>query len=198
MPILLISGPSGSGKSSLIKRLFAEFDNLYFSISSTTRAPREGEKDGVNYYFISKEEFEKGIANGEFLEWACVHNNFYGTNLHPVKAALDAGKVVVFDIDVQGFELANKHYKDEITSVFLTTKDAQTLQERLSARGDESAQSIQSRVANAKAEVAKAKQYDFIIVNEDLDESYAKLRAIFLAMHSRVKHADLDEILGAW
>lgn len=122
MPILLISGPSGSGKSSLIKRLFAEFDNLYFSISSTTRAPREGEKDGVNYYFISKEEFEKGIANGEFLEWACVHNNFYGTNLRPVKAALDAGKVVVFDIDVQGFELANKHYKDEITSVFSPQK----------------------------------------------------------------------------
>ena len=121
--ILLISGPSGSGKSTLLSRLMSEFDNIYFSISSTTRPPRDGEKDGVDYHFISVDEFKKGIDNGKFLEWANVHKNYYGTSLEPVEKALKDNKVVIFDIDIQGYYLAMKEYNDIITSVFITTKE---------------------------------------------------------------------------
>ena len=116
--ILLLSGPSGSGKSTVLSRLFAEFSNVYFSISSTTRSPRAGEKDGVNYHFISLAEFEKDIKDGLFLEWARVHGNYYGTSLKPVLEALNNDKIVVFDIDVQGYFLAQKKYAKQITSVF--------------------------------------------------------------------------------
>ena len=104
--ILIVSGPSGSGKSTLLSRLLKEEKDLYFSISTTTRAPRQGEAHGVNYYFTDEKEFKKGIDEGEFLEWACVHNNYYGTSLKPVLRALDAGKIAIFDIDVQGFNIA--------------------------------------------------------------------------------------------
>ncbi len=196
--ILLISGPSGSGKSTLISRLFAEFDGLYFSISSTTRAPRDGERDGVNYHFITRAEFEAGVARGEFLEWAEVHGNLYGTSLRPVEAALAAGRAVVFDIDVQGFALARARYGREITAVFVTTKDAGVLRARLLARADETAASVQRRLANARGELAHLAEYDFVIVNDDLDASYARLRAIFVAMGAATKYNDVAGIIAGF
>lgn len=117
--ILILSGPSGSGKSTLLSRALKEIDGLVFSISSTTRAPRDGEIDGVHYHFVSEDEFKKGIEAGEFLEWANVHKNFYGTSLIQVKKALGEGKIVVFDIDVQGFKLAKEKLAKIITSVLL-------------------------------------------------------------------------------
>lgn len=130
--VLLISGPSGAGKSTLLKKLFDEFeDELYFSISSTTRKPREGEKNGIHYHFISHEEFQKGIDSDHFLEWARVHENFYGTSLKHTQNALDNGKIVVFDIDVQGFKIARKKMADKIVSVFITTKNKDELKKDL-------------------------------------------------------------------
>ena len=113
--ILLVSGPSGSGKSTLLKKLFMEFkDELYFSISSTTRASREDEKNGVHYHFISEVEFQNGIKNNHFLEWARVHENFYGTSLKHTEDALNNGKIVIFDIDVQGFKIVREKLAEKI------------------------------------------------------------------------------------
>lgn len=195
--ILLISGPSGSGKSSLLNRLFGEFKNIYFSISSTTREPRNGEKDGVNYHFISKEQFENDIKEGLFLEWAQVHGNYYGTSLRPVVHALNEDKIVIFDIDVQGFLLARKQYRT-LTSVFLSTKDDITLENRLKNRGTESNESINERLANAFGEMKYMKEYDYIIINDDLDKAYEELRAIFISMQVKSANYDIDALLNEW
>ncbi len=196
--ILLISGPSGSGKSTLINRLMGEFSGIYFSISSTTRAPRNGEKDGVNYHFISEEQFKDGIENGEFLEWAQVHGGFYGTALTPVQRALEAGKIVIFDIDVQGFFLAQKRYSELMTSVFITTKNRGELKKRLIHRGTDDKGVIENRLFNAAAEMAHIDKYDYFIINDDLDAAYATLKAIFIAMGARANIADTHRLIEAW
>ncbi|RKV88358.1 MAG: guanylate kinase, partial [Campylobacter sp.] len=151
--ILVVSGPSGSGKSTLLGRLLKEEKDLYFSISSTTRAKREGEVDGVDYYFIKEDEFKSGIEKGEFLEWAQVHKNYYGTSLKPVLAALEAGKIVIFDIDVQGFHIALGKFKSYITSVFITTANKKELKKRLKNRGTDSDETIENRLMNAVGEM---------------------------------------------
>lgn len=197
--ILLISGPSGSGKSSLLSKLFSEFgDKLYFSISSTTREPRQGEKDGVNYHFITKEQFESDVNAGLFLEWANVHGNLYGTSLRPVTHALNEGKVVVFDIDIQGYVLAKKQYPKEITAVFISTKDASTLASRLENRGTENADSIKTRLENAKNEMKYIKEYDYIIVNDDLEKAYESLRAVFISMRSKCENFEIEKFFTNW
>ncbi|MBR2158343.1 MAG: guanylate kinase [Campylobacter sp.] len=196
--ILIISGPSGSGKSTLLSRLMAEFDNLYFSISSTTREPRAGEKNGVDYNFISTDEFKQGIEQGKFLEWANVHKNYYGTSLEPVEKALKDGKIVIFDIDVQGFHLAMKQYKELITSVFITTKDRHELKKRLIKRGSDDEQTIENRLFNAATEIAHISEYDYLIINDDLDSSYEKLKAIFISMRSKTQSFILNDVIESW
>ena len=196
--ILLLSGPSGSGKSTLLARLFAEFSNIYFSISSTTRLPRAGEKDGVNYHFISVDEFEKDIKNGLFLEWARVHGNYYGTSLKPVLEALNNGKIVVFDIDVQGYFLAQKKYSKLITSVFLTTKNASELENRLKNRASETPESIKERLKNASKEMKHIDKYDYIIINDDINKAYNELRAVFVSMGVKSSNINATEFLKSW
>lgn len=196
--IFIISGPSGSGKSTLLKKLFSEFDNLYFSISSTTRKPREGEKDGVNYYFIDKEEFERGIKEDEFLEYAYVHGNYYGTSLKPIKKALQEGKTVIFDIDVQGHKIAREKFNDIITSVFLTTKDSEVLKQRLTGRSSDDPKTIETRLCNAKDELLRVDEYDYLLINDDLDLAYDKLRAIFLTLNSKTKFLEKEQFVENW
>lgn len=196
--ILIISGPSGSGKSTLLSRLMAEFDNLYFSISSTTREPRAGEKNGVDYNFISTDEFKQGIEQGKFLEWANVHKNYYGTSLEPVEKALKDDKIVIFDIDVQGFHLAMKQYKELITSVFITTKDRLELKKRLIKRGSDDEQTIENRLFNAATEIAHISEYDYLIINDDLDSSYEKLKAIFISMRSKTQSFIINDVIESW
>jgi len=136
--ILVISGPSGSGKTSLARVVCEELgDKAYFSISSTTRQIREGEKDGVDYFFLTKEEFIKDIEEGYFLEWAEVHGNFYGTSKRQIDAALKKGQIVFLDIDVQGYELVKKAYPHITTGVFVTTPNQEVLKQRLLKRGTE-------------------------------------------------------------
>lgn len=197
--VLLLSGPSGAGKTSLLKELLSEFkDELYFSISCTTRAPRTGEKDGVNYHFISENEFQKGIEKGDFLEYAKVHDHFYGTALSPCLKALEAGKVVVFDIDVQGFYIAKDKLKDSLVSIFVTTKDKKELEKRLLARDSDSKESIKTRLDNAEKELAAVKDYDYLIINEDLKQAYSELRAIYIAQKLRVAKSDLNALQIQW
>lgn len=197
--VLLLSGPSGAGKTSLLKELLSEFkDELYFSISCTTRAPRAGEKDGVNYHFISENEFQKGIEKGDFLEYAKVHDHFYGTALSPCLKALEAGKVVVFDIDVQGFYIAKDRLKNSLVSIFVTTKDKKELEKRLLARDSDSKESIKIRLENAQKELAAVKDYDYLIINEDLKQAYSELRAIYIAQKLRVAKSDLNALQIQW
>ena len=196
--ILIVSGPSGSGKSTLLGRLLKEENDLYFSISSTTRAPRQGETDGVNYYFINKDEFKKGIDAGEFLEWAFVHGNYYGTSLKPVLKALEEGKIAIFDIDVQGFNIAKSKFAQNITSVFITTASKNELKSRLQNRGTDSAQTIEKRLINAVGEMEHILEYDYFLINDDLENCYENLRGILRSMRLKTSNLDTKEIINKW
>lgn len=196
--ILIVSGPSGSGKSTLLGRLLKEENDLYFSISSTTRAPRQGETEGVNYYFINKDEFKKGIDADEFLEWAFVHGNYYGTSLKPVLKALEEGKIAIFDIDVQGFNIAKSKFAQNITSVFITTASKNELKSRLQNRGTDSAQTIEKRLINAVGEMEHILEYDYFLINDDLQNCYENLRGILRSMRLKTSNLDTKEIINKW
>jgi len=176
--ILIISGPSGAGKSSLIKAAKDKIGDFYFSISTTTRPARDGEKDGVDYYFVDQENFEADIRAGEFLEYAQVHGNYYGTSLKPVREALEAGKLVIFDIDVQGHAIARERMGDLITSVFVTTPSLEELKNRLQARGTDDEKIIKKRIENALVEVEYITAYDFLIVNDDFEKAVDSFVAV--------------------
>jgi len=196
--ILLISGPSGAGKSSLIAVLESEIKDIYFSVSVTTRAKREGEKDGVDYHFVTKQEFEKDIEEGYFLEWAKVHDNYYGTSLKHTLQAVEEGKFVVFDIDVQGFLQAKEKIGDIITSVFITTPSLDELKNRLLKRDTDSKQTIQKRLQNAFDELKLAHRYDFFLVNDIFEEAKKELLSIALASRVKTSTLDLKNFIKEW
>lgn len=164
--MIIISGPSGAGKSSLCKEAFARIPNLYFSVSSTTREKREGEKDGVHYNFISAKAFTQGIENNEFLEWAKVHNNYYGTPKSEVDKAKCEGKIIIFDIDIVGQRAIKAHYPNA-TSIFITTPSRAILEARLKGRGADSPEVIARRVEGAFSEMQSMENFDFVIINDD-------------------------------
>ncbi len=196
---LLLSGPSGSGKSTLIKELLVQFADIYFSISTTTRPKRQGEVEGKDYFFVTREEFERDIAEGMFLEWAEVHGNYYGTSLRPVMEAIDSGKLVVFDIDVQGFESVMRSPLAKITtSVFITTPTMEELKKRLEARGSDDPITIQKRLENAKKEIAYMPKYDYVLINENLQKSKEQILAF--ATVARLKRSDeeIAEFINNW
>ena len=196
--ILILSGPSGCGKSTLLKNVYKDISDYYFSISTTTRDPREGEKDGVDYIFTSKEEFEEDIKNGHFLEWAEVHGNYYGTSLKPIKKALSKGKLVIFDIDVQGHEIVRKKLNDIVTSVFITTPTLDVLEERLTSRNTDSKEVINKRLENARHEIKSFNKYDYFIVNDDLNKASKELVAIANITRIKAKLYDRDELVKKW
>ncbi|TLD83538.1 guanylate kinase [Helicobacter sp. MIT 11-5569] len=196
--ILILSGPSGAGKSSLYKQLAQAFPNHYFSISSTTRQKREGEIHGVHYNFISKESFEEGIAKGEFLEWAKVHDNYYGTSKAQVIKALEEDKLVVFDIDVQGQANLKKAFPRHTTSVFVTTPNKSILQERLGSRGSDGDSVIQKRLENAFDEVRSLENYDYLIINDDLEDSTSKLLCIARSAFCKTSLYEMQSFLQNW
>jgi len=169
--ILILSGPSGAGKSTLIQKAAPAIGEYYFSISTTTRPPREGEREGVDYYFTDRREFEREIEAGAFLEYAQVHGNYYGTSLRPVRKALDEGKLVIFDIDVQGHRLARERMGDRITSVFITPPTLKELERRLVLRSTDDEEVIRQRLLNAREEIGALEEYDFLIVNDDLEKA---------------------------
>lgn len=196
--ILILSGPSGCGKSTLLKNVYKDISDYYFSISTTTRSPREGEKDGVDYIFTSREEFEEDIKNGHFLEWAEVHGNYYGTSLKPIKKALEKGKLVIFDIDVQGHEIVRKKLNDIVTSVFITTPTLDVLEDRLTSRNTDLKDVINKRLENARQEIKSFNKYDYFIVNDDLEKASKELVAIANITRIKAKLFDREELVKKW
>ncbi|MCG3670955.1 guanylate kinase [Aliarcobacter butzleri] len=196
--ILIISGPSGCGKSTLLKEVYKNISDYYFSISTTTREPRIGEVNGIDYFFVSKEEFEEDIKKGNFLEYAKVHDNYYGTSLKPIIKALNEGKLVIFDIDVQGHHLVRKKMNDSVTSVFITTPSLKVLEERLNNRNSDSLEVIEKRVKNAKKEIEFFDEYDYFIVNDNLESASNELVSIANIARAKAKLFDKEKIVSNW
>lgn len=196
--ILILSGPSGCGKSSLLKKLYEKIDNYYFSISTTTRAPRVGEVNGVDYLFVKEEDFLKDIENNNFLEYAKVHNNYYGTSLKPIKNALSKGKLVIFDIDVQGHDLVRKRLDALTTSVFITTPNLKELEHRLTSRGTDDLDIISKRIKNSKIEIESIDLYDYIIINDNLDNAALNLEAVAKAALIKTNLFNKEEVIAEW
>lgn len=191
----VISAPSGTGKSTLCGRLLEEFPEIFFSVSCATREIRQGEREGVDYHFISKEEFLKLVDHNEFAEWADVHGNYYGTPIKPALAMLRRGRNVLFDVDVQG-ALQIKNRLPEAVFIFILPPDIAELEQRLIKRGKDAPESLKTRLGNARMEIREAVWYDYIIVNDNLDTAYDNLRAIYLsAMHKAWAYADKIEAL---
>ena len=147
---------------------------------------------------IKEDEFKSGIEKGEFLEWAQVHKNYYGTSLKPVLAALEAGKIVIFDIDVQGFHIALEKFKSYITSVFITTANKKELKKRLKNRGTDSDETIENRLMNAVGEMEHILEYDYFLVNDDIEKSYKGLKSILRAMRLKSTKIDLRRVIDEW
>ncbi|QCI28822.1 guanylate kinase [Caminibacter pacificus] len=197
--ILVVSGPSGSGKTSLARAVCEELgDKAYFSISTTTRPIRDGEKDGVDYFFVTKDEFLEDVEKGYFLEWAEVHGNFYGTSKIQINKALDEGKIVFLDIDVQGHEAVRKAYPDVVTSVFVTTKDKHTLIERLKNRGTETEETLKVRMINALHEMKKIPEYDYLLINDDFEVAKEFLRSVAISSLIKTSKYELDKFINHW
>jgi guanylate kinase len=179
--LLLISSPAGAGKTSLSRRLVADHDSLRLSISATTRAPRPGEEEGREYFFKTREAFERMIAAGEFLEWATVNEQLYGTPKAPVMAALEAGRDVLFDIDWQGAQqIAEKAPADSVR-VFILPPAWPDLERRLRARAQDSEEVMRARLKLGREEITHWAEYDYVIVNKSFDSAYADLGHIYRA-----------------
>ena len=177
--LLLVSSPAGAGKTSLSRRLAADYSDLILSISATTRAARPGEQEGREYYFKSRQAFEAMIAAGELFEWAEVNGNLYGTPKAPVVAAMEAGKDVLFDIDWQGARQVAANAPQDSVRVFVLPPSWSDLSRRLHARAQDSAAIIDQRLALGKRESAHWAEYDYVIVNKDFDRAYADLIHIY-------------------
>lgn len=172
--MLIVSAPSGSGKSTIVNWLMKEHPELrlYFSISCTSRAPRGEEKDGVEYFFLTPEAFKEKIANKEFLEYEEVYENrFYGTLKAQVERQREAGQNVVFDVDVKGGVNIKKHYGDQALSLFIQPPSVAELRKRLEHRGTDTPEAIEQRLAKAEYELTFAPQFDYVVVNDDLEKA---------------------------
>ncbi len=190
--MLLISSPSGAGKTSLSRRLVADHADLELSVSATTRDPRPGEKDGREYHFIDRPTFDQMVAKDAFLEWANVHEHRYGSPGAPVMDALGAGRDVLFDIDWQGAAQISSRAPEDVVRVFILPPSMAELSRRLHARAQDREDVIQRRLGRAYGEIEHAVDYDYVIVNDDYDRAYADLAHIYHAeRQKRVRNPGL-------
>ncbi|ADH84991.1 guanylate kinase [Desulfurivibrio alkaliphilus] len=183
--LLVVSAPSGAGKTTLLKRILADTPGIGFSVSHTTRAPRAGEENGVDYHFIDRQEFTRRREADDFLEWAEVHGNFYGTSREAVQQALIRGEDILLDIDVQGARQLKEQTGVEAVFLFIAPPSARVLAQRLHGRGTDSREVIELRLENARREMQEADWYDYLVVNDELSEAEGLLRAIITAERCR-------------
>ena len=182
--LIIISAPSGTGKTTILKEIIPHLQGLIFSVSHTTRAPRTGEENGKDYHFVSKEQFLDLRDQGGFLEWAEVHGNYYGTSKREVEAMLEDGLDVFLDIDIQGARQVRQASPDAL-SIFISPPSWQEQEKRLTGRGTDSMETIQLRLKNAKAEMKDIGLYDYVVMNDDLHSAARMLEAIILAMRAK-------------
>jgi guanylate kinase len=195
--MLVVSSPSGAGKTTLTRNLLEQEENVSLSISVTTRPRRASEIDGVHYQFIAQRRFETMRDAGELLEWAEVHGNFYGTPREPVETALAAGRDMLFDIDWQGTQQLYAKMRPDVVSVFVLPPSAAELKARLERRAEDTGDVIIRRLRNAAEEIPHWMEYDYVLVNRDLDKSFARLRAILTAERlKRVLKPNLQSFVG--
>ncbi len=183
--MLVISSPSGAGKTTLARMLMDEYEDVVLSVSATTREPRPNEVDGADYHFKSEKDFRKMITGREFLEWAKVFDHYYGTPRADTVANLEAGNDVLFDVDWQGADALHDQMPNDVVSIFVLPPSIESLEERLSARPGSTPEIVERRMKDAKAEILHWRRYDYCIINDDLDEAYAKLRRVFLVERTK-------------
>lgn len=194
--LIILSAPSGGGKSTILKALLDSDASLYYSISATTRPRRSTEVHGRDYYFYTEQEFEQLVEQGAFYEWARVHGNLYGTLKSEVNAKMNAGRDVLLDIDVQG-SMRMKQQMPDCTTIFILPPSMATLEKRLRERQSEDEETLQRRLANARNEVRMADRYDYILVNQDLDKTIANMRTIVNAQRFRSSRITLKDGMGS-
>lgn len=180
----IICGPSGVGKGTVVSRLMEADPTLYFSVSATTRAPRAGEADGVHYHFLTRERFQEWIDAGDFLEHAQFVGNFYGTPRRYVDEAMDQGRDVLLDIEIQGAEQIHQK-RPEAVRIYIAPPSWEELERRLTGRGTEDTEKVRSRLARGREEFAAARDFDYLVINDTVDHAVAEIRAIMTAEHCR-------------
>lgn len=185
--MIVLSSPSGAGKTTLTRKLLAEDNGMTMSVSGTTRSPRPGENDGVDYYFMTKNQFSDMVNDQEFLEYAKVFDNFYGTPRGPVEDALSKGQDVVFDIDWQGAQQLAEAAADDLVKIFILPPNMRELESRLKSRAQDSDSVIAKRMSKSENEISHWAEYDYVIVNEDVDTALGELRMIVSAERMRRK-----------
>ena len=177
--LIVIVAPSGTGKSTLMRRVREDFKGLIFeSISYTTRPIRPNEVEGRDYFFINKKNFEKMIQENDFIEWAVVHGDYKGTSKSYVDKKIREGKNLIFDLDVQGTDSIKNFFGDKAYAIFIEPPSFEVLENRLRSRGTESEEAINTRLQNAKTELSRSKDYDFLVTNDDIEVAYDKLKRI--------------------
>jgi guanylate kinase len=195
--MLVLSSPSGAGKTTLSQRLIAQNPDLVLSVSTTTRTPRPGERDGVDYHFTDEETFLKQAFDGRFYEWAKVFDHYYGTPRGPVEDALEDGRDVVFDIDWQGARKLTEQAPDDVVRIFILPPSLTLLRERLKKRAQDSDEIINGRMERAKSEIAHWSEYDYVVVNDDFARALEKLNQILHAERlRRPRHQWLEGFVG--
>lgn len=183
--LFVISAPSGTGKTTLLKQVMAAIPNLGFSVSHTTRQPREGEQPGVDYHFVDHQKFKSMIEAEQFLEWAEVHGNFYGTSIGAVADKLEQGIDVILDIDVQGAAILRDDTTLDAVHVFIAPPSIEQLEQRLRGRNTEDEQTIQLRLSNSVEEMKQQDKYHYLVINDQLEEAATVLSSIFIAERAR-------------
>ena len=187
--LIILSGPSGAGKGTIHNELLKTEKNLTYSVSMTTRSPRPDEKDGIDYYFVTEEEFQKEIKKGSFLEYACVHGNYYGTLKKNVTDSLDNGFDVILEIDIQG-ALKIKENNSDAIFIFIMPPSMRELKNRLVKRGTETKEKIIERFKNAYKEINEMNKYNYVVINDDVDKAVEKVRSIMIAERCRVERIE--------
>lgn len=187
--LFVVSSPSGGGKGTIIQRVLDVVPNLSYSVSFTTRAPRNNELDGREYFFVSREVFEEMVAAGDFLEWACVHGNFYGTARRQVADETSTGADIVLEVDVQGAESVRELPLDSV-SVFILPPSFEVLRERLIARGTDSPEELAVRLRNAPQELRQYSAFDYVIINDEVERAAGQLASIIYAERARCRRQE--------
>ena len=193
--LFVVSAPSGAGKTSLCRDAAKSIENLYFSVSHTTRAPRAGETEGEDYFFVDETLFRKGIDKGHFIEWAEVHGCLYGTSREQLTHWTEQGKDVILDIDSQG-AMTLKQHSEEGVYIYILPPSFDILKQRLIARGSDSKEEISRRLKKAKEEISHFHQYHYLIVNRSFDKARREFESVIIAERLRIRQSDLPALDG--